>query len=207
MVPPLDHFQGKNENRSSLARTISVLRRSFLGSMLPQYISQVNELASSVKMIQSALQHLMLASEKPSNQEHQSSPLPVPISPTRCRSESPEINAASNSKEPASESTSGFDPFDPASNHQHPVVQAVESNDGVAIDQHQSHPYVPRARPFLLPTPPAHMRLNWLDGCACQKFGIPHHKPKRRRRKKNRGRKPPANSPPSSSETLLIDLN
>ena len=30
MVPPLDHFQGKNENLASLARMISALRRSFL---------------------------------------------------------------------------------------------------------------------------------------------------------------------------------
>ena len=29
VVPPLDHFQGKNENRSSLAKTISALIRSF----------------------------------------------------------------------------------------------------------------------------------------------------------------------------------
>ena len=29
MVPPLDYFQGKNKNRSSLARTISTSRRSF----------------------------------------------------------------------------------------------------------------------------------------------------------------------------------
>ena len=29
MVPPLDHFQGKNENHSFLARTISASRRSF----------------------------------------------------------------------------------------------------------------------------------------------------------------------------------
>ena len=29
MVPPLDHFQGKNKNRSSLARMISMSRRSF----------------------------------------------------------------------------------------------------------------------------------------------------------------------------------
>ena len=29
MVPPLDHFQGKNKNCSSLARTISLSRQSF----------------------------------------------------------------------------------------------------------------------------------------------------------------------------------
>ena len=29
MVPPLDHFQGKNKNCSSLARTISASRQSF----------------------------------------------------------------------------------------------------------------------------------------------------------------------------------
>ena len=30
MIPPLDNFQGKNENCSSLARTIGASRRSFL---------------------------------------------------------------------------------------------------------------------------------------------------------------------------------
>ena len=33
MVPPLDHFQGKNENCSSLAKTISVSRRSFFANL------------------------------------------------------------------------------------------------------------------------------------------------------------------------------
>ena len=33
MVPPLDHFQGKNENCSSLARTISVSRQSFFANL------------------------------------------------------------------------------------------------------------------------------------------------------------------------------
>ena len=33
MVPPLDHFQGKNENRSSLARTISASRQSFFENL------------------------------------------------------------------------------------------------------------------------------------------------------------------------------
>ena len=33
MVPPLDHFQGKNENYSSLARTISTSRRSFFENL------------------------------------------------------------------------------------------------------------------------------------------------------------------------------
>ena len=33
MVPPLDHFQGKNKKRSSLARTISASRRSFLANL------------------------------------------------------------------------------------------------------------------------------------------------------------------------------
>ena len=33
MVPPLDHFQGKNENCSSLARTISASRRSFFANL------------------------------------------------------------------------------------------------------------------------------------------------------------------------------
>ena len=33
MVPPLDNFQGKNENRSSLARTISASRRSFFAKL------------------------------------------------------------------------------------------------------------------------------------------------------------------------------
>ena len=33
MVPPLDHFQGKNKNCSSLARTISTSRRSFFSNL------------------------------------------------------------------------------------------------------------------------------------------------------------------------------
>ena len=33
MVPPLNHFQGKNKNRSSLARTISESRRSFFANL------------------------------------------------------------------------------------------------------------------------------------------------------------------------------
>ena len=33
MVPPLDHFQGKIKNRSSLARTISTSRRSFFANL------------------------------------------------------------------------------------------------------------------------------------------------------------------------------
>ena len=33
MVPPLDHFQGKNKNHSSLARMISALRRSFFANL------------------------------------------------------------------------------------------------------------------------------------------------------------------------------
>ena len=33
MVPPLNHFQGKNENCSSLARTISAPRRSFFANL------------------------------------------------------------------------------------------------------------------------------------------------------------------------------
>ena len=33
MVPPLDNFQGKNENHSSLARTISASRRSFFANL------------------------------------------------------------------------------------------------------------------------------------------------------------------------------
>ena len=33
MVPPLDHFQGKNKNCSSLTRTISALRRSFFANL------------------------------------------------------------------------------------------------------------------------------------------------------------------------------
>ena len=33
MAPPLDHFQGKNKNRSSLARTISASRRSFFANL------------------------------------------------------------------------------------------------------------------------------------------------------------------------------
>ena len=32
MVPPLDHFQGKNKNRS-LAKTISVLKQSFFANL------------------------------------------------------------------------------------------------------------------------------------------------------------------------------
>ena len=31
--PPLNHFQGKNKNRSSLARTISESRRSFFANL------------------------------------------------------------------------------------------------------------------------------------------------------------------------------
>ena len=33
MVPPLDHFQGKNKNCSSFARTISASRRSFFENL------------------------------------------------------------------------------------------------------------------------------------------------------------------------------
>ena len=33
MVPPLDHFEGKNKNRSSLARLISTLRRSLFANL------------------------------------------------------------------------------------------------------------------------------------------------------------------------------
>ena len=33
MVPPLNHFQGKNKNCSSLARTISASRRSFFANL------------------------------------------------------------------------------------------------------------------------------------------------------------------------------
>ena len=33
MVPPLDHFQRKNKNCSSLARTISMSRRSFFANL------------------------------------------------------------------------------------------------------------------------------------------------------------------------------
>ena len=33
MVPPLDHFQGKNRNCSSLGRTISASRRSFFANL------------------------------------------------------------------------------------------------------------------------------------------------------------------------------
>ena len=33
MAPPLDHFKGKNEDCSSLARTISTLRRSFFANL------------------------------------------------------------------------------------------------------------------------------------------------------------------------------
>ena len=33
MVPPLDHFQGKNEKRSSLARMISASGRSFFANL------------------------------------------------------------------------------------------------------------------------------------------------------------------------------
>ena len=33
MVPPLDHFQGRNKNYSSLARTISASRRSFFANL------------------------------------------------------------------------------------------------------------------------------------------------------------------------------
>ena len=33
MVPPLDHFHGKNKNCSSLARTISVSCRSFFANL------------------------------------------------------------------------------------------------------------------------------------------------------------------------------
>ena len=34
MVPPLDHFQGKNKNRSSPARMISALRRAFFANLI-----------------------------------------------------------------------------------------------------------------------------------------------------------------------------
>ena len=33
MVPPLDHFQGKNKDCSSLARTISASRQSFFANL------------------------------------------------------------------------------------------------------------------------------------------------------------------------------
>ena len=33
MVPPLDHFQGRNKNCSSLARTISASSRSFFANL------------------------------------------------------------------------------------------------------------------------------------------------------------------------------
>ena len=33
MVPPLDHFQGKNKNRSSIARMISTSRGSFFANL------------------------------------------------------------------------------------------------------------------------------------------------------------------------------
>ena len=34
MVPPLHHFQEKNKNRSSLARMMSALRRSFFANLV-----------------------------------------------------------------------------------------------------------------------------------------------------------------------------
>ena len=66
---------------------------------------------------------------------------------------------------------------------------------------------VPKAGPFLLPTPPPHMRLNWRDDCACQQSGsFRNPKSRSRKRKKFDQRKKSPNVSPSSDE-LLIDLN
>ena len=150
--------------------------------------------------------------------------LPNPISPsTEIRPETP------TAESPPTEPTHSFDPFDPfgpqashTNNSEHDT--ATNHADDVEVEEFSredstSSDTIPPAsgtamqfkpRPFLLPTPPPHLKINWLDGCACQQHGPPFQKPRPRSRKRKRAarsQKKTSDPSPSSNDELLIDLN
>ena len=121
--------------------------------------------------------------------------LPNPISPSReeARPETP------TAESPPTEPTHSFDPFDlfgpqashtpnsehdTATNHADDVeVEEIPRDDSTLSDTippalRNTKQYKPR--PFLLPTPPPHLKINWLDGCVCQQHGPPLQKPRPR---------------------------
>ena len=74
-----------------------------------------------------------------------------------------------------------------------------------ATEEHQQF----KPRRFLLPTPPPHMRINWVEGCACQQVGPPPRNQRKRRKRKTTRKKNTARTPHDQQpcEDLLIDLN
>ena len=147
-------------------------------------------------------------------------PLPAPIYPTHGEGAGLPSNDPPSDHEHSDETSSagptyGFDPFEPAGGQAEDDSSQVdgETHDQPGLDAHgpdlanlpTEHP----SRPFLLPTPPPHQRIKWVDGCACQQYSIPHQRSNRRkgRKRKQRSTRTPQSSPPPSSEELLIDLN